>query len=193
VAKWAVLASGNGSNFEALSKALANRRPSCLICDRSGAFVFERAKRLRIPSHLVSYAKRDRAEAESEIIAILNKCGVDLVVLAGFMKILSPLFVNAFPSRIVNIHPALLPLHPGAHGLEESLQSGDRELGITIHYVDYGTDSGPVIMQKSFTRTGKESLEEIESRIHALEHLYYPEVIGNILDALDRNPKGVSA
>ncbi len=101
------------------------------------------------------------------------------------MRILTPFFVEKYKGKLVNIHPALLPKYPGAHGIEESYASKDRELGITIHYVDSGVDTGPVILQKSFTRDMSETIEEIEKKIHKLEYDFYPEVIEKLLDSFN--------
>ena len=185
MAKLAVFASGSGTNFQALAEALApTPHPlACLIADKKDAFALTRAEKLGIPSHVVSYAGQKRAEAEKQIITILQSYTIDLIALAGFMRLLTPLLIDAYPSRILNIHPALLPKYPGAHGIAESFASGDKKLGITIHYVDYGLDSGPIILQKSFIRTGAESIEEIETRIHELEHIWYPFVVTDLLNA----------
>ena len=189
MARAAILASGSGSNFEAIVKGVSDTDHSvaCLICDRRKAGVFERARRLSIPSHYVGYYKRERSEAEKEISAVLAEYRPDLIVLAGFMRIFTPGFVEAHAGRIINIHPALLPAHPGARGLESSFSSPDKRLGVTIHYVDGGTDSGPIICQESFERQGTESLVEIEMRIHAIEHQIYPAVVVDLLDARYRH------
>jgi phosphoribosylglycinamide formyltransferase-1 len=100
------------------------------------------------------------------------------------MRLLTPVLIDAYPRAIINIHPALLPRHPGAHGIADSYASADRTLGITIHYVDYGMDTGPIILQKSFERTGSESLEDIEKKLHELEHSTYPDVACALLDQL---------
>jgi phosphoribosylglycinamide formyltransferase-1 len=185
MANMAVFASGSGSNFEALAE---NLRPSrhkiaCLISDKKNSFALNRAERLGIPAHVVSYTGRSREAAEGDILRILDPYAIDYIALAGFMRLLTPRLIDAYPSRIINIHPALLPKYPGSHGIEDSYRSGDRELGITIHYVDYGLDSGPIILQESFTRSGEESIEEIGRRIHELEHKNYPKVMADLLDA----------
>ena len=105
-----------------------------------------------------------------------------MIVLAGFMKLLSPEMTKKYDGKIINIHPALLPKYPGTHGIEESFASSDTELGVTVHYVDSGMDTGKVIRQKSFVRSGSESLEEIETRIHDCEHEIYPQVVIELLD-----------
>ena len=116
----------------------------------------------------------------------MDSCKADLIALAGFMKLLSPGFIDKYPGKIINIHPSLLPRHPGTDGIRQSYLSGDTELGVTIHRVDYGLDTGPVIMQKSFNRTGEESLSEIETKIHELEYQYYPAVLIDILDSINQ-------
>ncbi len=100
-----------------------------------------------------------------------------MVALAGYMRLLSPYIVNEWENRIINIHPALLPKHPGAHGIEDSFNSNDIELGVTIHFVDKGMDTGPVIYQESFTRQKDETLESAEDKIHTIEHRIYPEIL----------------
>ncbi len=186
MARLAVLASGSGSNFEAIAEKIKGGPHSlaCLICDRREAYVFERAEKYGIPAYYVNYAGRDRSLAEEEITAVLLEEKADLIALAGFMRLLSSDFVDRFSSRIINIHPSLLPKYPGTHGIEEGFNSGDRKLGITIHRVDHGLDTGPVIMQKSFIRSEEEDLGEIESRVHNLEHIWYPAVLLEILDSI---------
>jgi len=187
VARLAVFASGNGSNFEALAKGLENSGHHIvgLFVDRREAFAVQRASKLGIPVRFVSYKGRDKDETEREILAELRDLGADLIALAGFMRLLGPLLVDSYPNRIVNIHPSLLPKYPGKHGIAESYDSGDRELGITIHYVDHGLDSGPIILQQSFSRDGSESIEEIEAKIHSLEHRFYPSTVKSLLDAIE--------
>lgn len=185
---FAVLVSGNGSNFQAIAEQTAGKGHNlkCMICDRKDAYAFKRAEKLGIKAYYVTYFRRSREEAEKEIYEILQKENVQLVVLAGFMRLLTPFLVDRYKGRIMNIHPALLPKHPGTHGIPDSFNSKDPELGITIHFVDYGMDTGPIIVQKSFTRTFDESIEEIETKIHKLEHTYYPPTILSVLDKMDK-------
>lgn len=184
----AVFASGNGSNFEALAAGLnaGGHRVCCLICDRSDAYAIERAQRLGIPWHHIPGWGSDRRAAEEEALRILDRYKPGLVVLAGFMKILTPLFLEAWKNRVVNIHPSLLPKYPGTRGIEESYAAGEPEMGITIHLVDRGTDTGPVLLQRSVPRTPHDSLESMEEKIHRLEHRWYPEVIKDLLDRSER-------
>jgi phosphoribosylglycinamide formyltransferase-1 len=187
MANLGILASGNGTNFQALIDAVdpTEHETTCLVCNRRESYVLERAAKAGIPSVIVDYTGRRREEAELEILSYLRVYGVDLVALAGFMKLLTPLLIDAYPGRIINIHPSLLPKYPGTGALEKSYRSNDDVLGITIHRIDYGLDTGPVILQKSFKRAGNESLEEIEGRIHSLEHTYYPQVILELLATIE--------
>lgn len=205
MARLAVLASGNGGNFEALvqairlrneegmpseSRALESRRQrvhdcAVLIYDRKAAFAAERARRLSVPAHYVPYFQRGAEEAESQIAAILKREEADLIALAGFMRILSPAFVSAFRERIVNIHPSLLPAWPGAHAIQRAYEAGALEFGATVHFVDEGMDTGRPIARESFQRGKAESLEEVEARVHEVEHRIYPGAVLSLLDAID--------
>ena len=186
MAKLAVFASGSGSNFEAIARriGLSRHKICCMICDRRSTGAFERADRLGIPAYYVCYKGRERGEAEAEISRVVDESGADLIALAGFMRLLTPAFIDSYQDRIINIHPSLLPKYPGTQGIADSFNSEDPELGITIHRVDYGLDTGPIIMQKSFKRRGDEPLEEIESEIHKLEHTWYPAALIEILDSI---------
>ena len=187
-ARVAVLASGSGSNFQALVEALSltPHRVVLLICDKPGAFCLERAAKLGVPSKVVPYAKGGtteiRHQAERTMTETLEAAGADLVVLAGFMRILTPEFVGRWKGKLINIHPALLPRYPGTHGLAESFASADPELGVTVHWVDEGVDTGAVVAQASFVRTPEMTLDEAETRIHRLEHELYPKTVLKILD-----------
>lgn len=186
MAKLAAFASGRGSNFIAIHRHLAGgpHRVCCLVSDKPDCPAVAYARAQGLPVVAAAYAKgKPRAETEAEILAGLAPHAPDLLALAGYMRLLSPLLVDAYPRRIVNIHPALLPRHPGAHGIEDSYRSGDERLGVTIHYVDHGMDTGPVVFQESFDRPQGASLAEIEERIHGIEHRNYPLVVAALLDA----------
>jgi phosphoribosylglycinamide formyltransferase-1 len=188
MANLAVLASGRGSNFVALAERLRGsprHRLAVLVCDVDGAPVLDRARELDVPGRFVSYRGRTRAEAEGETLEVMREHRIDVVALAGFMRLLTPHFLSRFPGPVLNLHPSLLPKYPGTHGIEESFRSGDRELGISVIRVDEGVDTGPVVLQRSFTRSGTESLEEIERRIHDLEHEWFPVAVLSELDAID--------
>lgn len=189
MANLAVFASGEGTNFEHICNAAAETEHEvvCCMCDRENAPVLMRAQRLDIPAFYISYKGRSREAAELEMISYCRTFGTDLIALAGFMRVLTNVMIDAFPGRILNIHPTLLPRFPGVNGIERSFKSNDSTLGITIHLADYSLDSGPVILQKSFKRKGNETLAEIEEKIHALEYEYYPKVIIEKLDAIDNS------
>jgi phosphoribosylglycinamide formyltransferase 1 len=199
MARLAVFASGTGSNFVALAGAIAQggrHGIEFLLCDVEGAPVLDRAAELGVHTVRVSYKGVARQAVEKKMVRHLERRGVDMIALAGFMKLLTPWFIDAFKGPIVNLHPSLLPRHPGAHALEESFRSGDPELGISVIRVDPGVDTGPVLLQKSFTRDPAESLAQVEARIHALEHGWFPRVVIDLLDGLDgmggRSPEGAA-
>jgi phosphoribosylglycinamide formyltransferase-1 len=192
VARFAVFASGNGGNFEALVESLHGRHDCVLLIhDRRASFVVERALRLGVPTQYIQYAKRAREAAESEIENELTRLHVDLVVLAGFMRILSPGFVSLHRERILNIHPSLLPKWPGSNAIARSFQAGEHRFGATVHIVDEGMDTGSILAQESFEADCALSLEEIEKRVHAIEHRIYPREALHFLDALEASRRSV--
>ncbi len=192
MARLAVFASGRGSNFVAIANAIRQTRHGIefVLCDVAGAPVLDRAKELGVPTFAISYAGEKRESVEKKIVRHLERRRVDMVALAGFMKLLTPWFLDAFKGPVINIHPSLLPKYPGVHGIDESYASGDIELGITIMRVDAGVDTGPVILQKSFHRQEGETREQVETRIHQLEHEWYPRVVLSMLDAVDAGGAG---
>jgi len=188
MARLAVFASGKGTNFVAIVGAIAAAKRHAIelmLCDVKGAPVVDRATELGVPVVEVSYKGMTREAVEKRIVRHLERRRVDLVALAGFMKLLTPWFIHAFKGPVINLHPSLLPKYPGTHAIEESFKSRDRDLGISVIRIDEGVDTGPVLLQKSFTRTGSESLEEIETRIHGLEYEWFPRVLIEILDRID--------
>jgi phosphoribosylglycinamide formyltransferase-1 len=196
MARLAVFASGTGSNFVALAagvRAAHRHAIEFLLCDVPGAKVLDRAKELGVPTVLMSYHGQSRESVEKKIVRHLERRGVDMVALAGFMKVLTPFFLDAFKGPVINLHPSLLPKYPGAHAMEESYNSGDTELGISVIRVDAGVDTGPILMQKSFTRNDSESLADIERRIHALEHQWFPQCVISLLDGIDGQAGGPAA
>jgi phosphoribosylglycinamide formyltransferase 1 len=189
MARLAIFASGSGSNFQAIAERLAadgKHTLACLICDKPGAYAIERAAKLGTPAFLVSYRGKERAAAEEIIAERLEQSQADFIALAGYMRIFTPGMTRAWAGRMVNIHPALLPKYPGTHAIERCFESGDPQMGITIHWVDEGTDTGEIILQKSIQRTPEMDLAAAEEAIHALEHRWYPEVIADLLDRFQR-------
>ncbi len=188
MARLAVFASGTGSNFVAVARAIeaaGRHKIEVLVCDKAGAPVLDRAAELRVPVMLVSYAGVTRQAVEKKIVRHLERRQVDLVALAGFMKLLTPWFIDAFKGPVINLHPSLLPKYPGAHAIDESFASNDPELGISVIRIEAGVDTGPVLLQKSFPRRAGESRQEVEARIHALEHELFPRVLMDLLDGID--------
>jgi phosphoribosylglycinamide formyltransferase 1 len=193
VSRLAVLASGNGSNFEALVEALRARDPAegarhecvLLIHDRKEAFAARRAERLGIEARHITYFGRPAAEAEAEIAAALDSSRADLAALAGFMRLISPAFVAARRGRIVNVHPSLLPKWPGTRAIERAFEAGEREFGATVHFVDEGMDTGAAIDSGSFVADPGDTLAEIEARVHGIEHRVYPRAVLRLLDAIE--------
>lgn len=187
MARLAVFASGNGSNFEAIALALkpTTHTLEFLLCDKSKSFALERARRLGVPTYLVRYKDRTKEEVEKEMLDRCRTHRVDCIALAGFMRLLSPFFLDTFRKNILNLHPALLPKYPGVDAIRRSVEAGEQTLGISVIAVDSGCDTGPILFQESFARPADASLEEIEERIHALEHLHYPRIVIEVLDRLD--------
>jgi phosphoribosylglycinamide formyltransferase 1 len=176
-----VLASGSGSNFQALVEGVAGD-PSiqivALLCNRPGARVFERAKALGVPSQLMDHTQWPSREAYDEALAAeLTSRGVDWVCLAGYMRLVTPRFLSAFPGRVVNIHPALLPSFPGLHGARQALEAGVRVSGCTVHLVDQGTDTGPIIAQATVPVLPTDNEAALAARIQVQEHRLYPLVV----------------
>ncbi len=179
-----VLGSGSGSNMQSILDAIAARRLDavvvCVISDVPGARILERASRHGVPAHYLDPApfktKLD-GEAEARVIDTLRQAGVDTVVLAGYMRIVKPGLLRAFPQRVLNIHPALLPAFPGLHAWEQALASGVKVSGCTVHLVDAGTDTGPIIVQRAVPVLPGDTPATLHARIQEQEHEAYPEAL----------------
>ena len=179
----AVFASGRGTNFSAIIKAVKSGRIkanlSLLVCDNPKAGAVSRAKRAGIKAVLV---KREdfpgKEEFEAKIIEHLETSKIDLIILAGFMRLLSPEFVGRYAGRILNIHPALLPSFKGEEAIKDAFEYGVKITGVTVHFVDEKMDHGPVILQKALQISEDDTLESLEAKIHKIEHRLYPEAIG---------------
>jgi len=175
-----VLVSGEGSNLQALVDA--GLPIACVASNRAGVRALERAEAARIPARafpLDDYA--DRRHRDREMADWLTLRGVDLVVLAGYMHLLTPEFLDRFPDRVVNVHPSLLPEFPGAHAIDDALAAGVATTGVTVHYVDEGLDTGAVIRQEPVDVEPRETLAD---RIHAVEHRILPEVVRELCAAV---------
>ena len=181
----AIFASGNGSNFAALVKAVKEKKIKVkfivLVSDKPEAFVVKRAQKAKITVILVR--REDfvsRADFEAAIIQRLKSYRIDLIVLAGFMRMLSPGFVKLYRKRIINIHPSLLPAFKGAHAIADALDAKASFTGVSVHFVDNQMDHGPLILQKEIKIKRTDTLNSLEKRIHALEHRLYPQAINKI-------------
>lgn len=179
----AIFASGSGTNFEALvNETYKNGEIVLLVCDKPNAYVLERAKNHNIPSFVVELKKCENKEAyEKKIVCKLIEEKIDLVLLAGYMKIVDKTLLDAYEGRIINIHPALLPSFKGAHGILDAYNYGVKIMGVTIHYVNKEVDGGKIIAQDCFHLTN-ETLEEAEEKIHAIEHKLFPATLKKLLE-----------
>ncbi len=182
-----VLISGRGSNLQAILDAIAegrlDARVGVVVSNRADAQGLERAEKADVPTAVLSHNDYDSREAFDEaVLARLNKHGVDVVCLAGFMRILSPLLVRAFPNRVLNIHPSLLPAFVGLHAQRQAVEHGAKVSGCTVHLVDEELDHGPILAQASVRVEESDSEETLSARILEQEHKLYPEAIQLILD-----------
>ena len=178
----AVLVSGSGSNLQAIIDASERGEIPCrvglVMSNKADAFGLVRAKKHGIPTEVVSHKDfPSREEFDARLVEILRKCGAELICLAGFMRVLTPVFVRAFPNRILNIHPALLPSFPGTHGPRQALDYGVRFSGCTVHFLDEGVDTGPVIVQGVVPVYDDDTEETLAARILIQEHRIYPMAI----------------
>ena len=182
--KIVIFASGSGSNFENIVKKLHGRvcEVALLVCDKPGALCLERAEKLKIPSIVVNPKDfNSKTEYEEEVIKALPSVGIELIVLAGYMRIIGSVLLDAFEGKIINIHPSLLPSFPGLDGIGQAFRHGARVMGATVHFVDSGMDTGTIIDQMAFRLVDGDTCVTVEEKIHALEYDLYPEVIENLL------------
>lgn len=179
-----VLGSGRGSNMQSILDAITAgtlaARVACVIADYEDAFILERARRAGIPAYAVDGApfktKLDGA-AQDRVIELLLQHGVDTVALAGFMRMVKPGLLEAFPQRVINIHPSLLPAFPGLRAWQQALDYGAKVTGCTVHFVDAGMDTGPIILQHTVPVLDDDTPETLHARIQEQEHLAYPEAL----------------
>lgn len=184
----AILGSGNGSNAQALIDAVeAGRLPMqirCILSDVKEARILDRARTHHIPAHFIDCAPSKsllHQTAEAEVLELLTKYEIDYVLLAGFMRIIKQGLLDAYPNRIINIHPSLLPAFPGLDAGKQAYEAGVSTTGCTVHYVDAGIDTGEIIVQKEVAIEPHDSLEQLMEKIHAAEHIAYPEALRRIL------------
>ncbi len=177
-----VLASGRGTNLEAILEAVKSGdiagEVALVISDQAQAQALQRAERWKVKALYINpkdYGSRD--QYDQALVEQLKQEKIDLVVLAGFMRLLRPLFIRAFPLQIMNIHPSLLPAFPGLNGVGDALNYGVKVTGCTVHFVDEGLDSGPVILQEAVPVIQEDTAETLHQRIHASEYRLYPTAI----------------
>ena len=191
----AIFASGTGTNFSALLEKVAQHQDEMqvvgLVCDRPEAPVVTRAHAAQIPvwtQEIKTFTSK--TEYERAILQFLAPLKPDLIVLAGYMKIISTTLLSAYAGKIINLHPALLPNFPGRHGIEDAYRAGVKATGVTVHYVDAGIDSGPIIKQQTVPILAKDTLETLTKRIHQVEHQIYFTSLCQVIAEQHLNNKG---
>ncbi|HEX4439721.1 MAG TPA: phosphoribosylglycinamide formyltransferase [Thermoanaerobaculia bacterium] len=185
----AILLSGRGSNFEAICDAIGDGRiPDAtivaVISDVADAPGLNRAVERGLPAFPIPRGSETRSEHEKKILAILDSARPDLICLAGYMRLLSAQFVSRWRGRILNIHPALLPKFPGLDVQRRAIEAGELESGCTVHFVDEGTDTGPIVLQRRVPVRPGDTVETLSARILEEEHRAYPEAIARVLKEL---------
>lgn len=181
-----IFASGNGSNFDAIVTAIENKTLDAhvvgLICDKPEAYCLTRAKNHGIPTAVFNRSDYDsKLEMDCSILRQIKDWDADWLILAGYMRLLTSLIIQAYPKHIINIHPSLLPKYKGKDALGQALANHETTLGVSIHYVDEGMDTGALIAQESFTIIPTQDRETIEHTLHQLEHTLYPKVIQQLI------------
>ncbi len=180
----AILASGAGTNLQALIDRVHGREGIHVVAvasDKPEAKALERARAAGIPTATFpSEAFADRASRDAALAAWLHEQATELVVLAGYMQLLSPEFLGVFPDRVINVHPALLPAFPGLRAVEQALNYGVKLFGVTVHFVDFGVDTGPVILQRAVELPDAKQAADIAERLHPIEHELLVEAVSLI-------------
>ena len=179
----AVFASGRGSNMLAIANAIEEGRLpgvsiDLVVCDNPSASVLKKAQELKLKTFVFEAKKfRKKSDYESEILKQLEQSLIQMVVLAGFMRIIGPTLLKVWEGRMINLHPSLLPEFPGKDGIGDAFRAGVRETGVTVHFVDAGVDTGPIIAQERLMIDPAETLDALEEKIHLLEHKILPQTI----------------
>jgi phosphoribosylglycinamide formyltransferase-1 len=183
-----VLISGRGSNLQALIDAGASGRlggtVAVVISNAASAAGLQRARGAGIPAHVIAHAGRSREAHDAEMLAVLRAHEVSLVCLAGYMRLLSAEFIRAFPGRILNVHPSLLPAFPGLEAARQALEHGVKVTGATVHLVDEGLDSGPILLQEAVAVAEDDTPETLAARILEAEHRIYPRAVRMALEGV---------
>ncbi|MCP1122088.1 phosphoribosylglycinamide formyltransferase [Bacillus sp. 3103sda1] len=182
----AIFASGSGSNFQALVDAVEDGRLdvqlSLLVCDQPSARVVERANHHHVPCFAFSAKDYESKDAfEQEILKKLQESEIDWIILAGYMRLIGPTLLAAYGGRIVNIHPSLLPSFPGKDAVGQAIEAGVKVTGVTIHYVDAGMDTGPIIAQEAVAVSENDTRESLQKKIQLVEHRLYVDTVKSLL------------
>jgi phosphoribosylglycinamide formyltransferase-1 len=182
-----VLGSGSGSNMQAILDAIdegtLDARIALVLSDNPDAFILKRAEKHGIETGIIDcqgFKTKFPDDAQAETALRLKAAGVELICLAGFMRLVKRPLLDAFPDRILNIHPSLLPAYPGVESWKQALAAGEKEAGCTVHFVDEGMDSGPIILQESVPILSDDTAEVLHARIQAVEHRLYPAAIRKV-------------
>ena len=183
----AFLVSGSGTNMcnlvERIRAGKISAEPAIVVSNKPGVKALEKAAALGVKTVVIDHkAFADRAAFDRALDECLSAHKIDLVVLAGFMRVLTEGFVKKYEGRLINIHPALLPKFPGAHAIKDAWDAKAKETGVTVHFVDSGVDTGPIILQRKVPVLPGDTLETLEARIHELEYELYPEALKLVLD-----------
>ncbi|WP_100331964.1 phosphoribosylglycinamide formyltransferase [Bacillus xiapuensis] len=186
--KIAVFASGSGSNFQALAEAIQTEgvpaEISILISDQPDAYAITRAEHLGIPVFVFRTKEySSKAEFEGLIVEKLREAGVDIIFLAGYMRLIGETLLTAFAGKIVNIHPSLLPAFPGKDAIGQAFNAGVKVTGVTVHLVDEGMDTGPIIDQESVRIDEEDTRDTLQKKIQQIEHQLYPKVMKQLVSA----------
>lgn len=187
----AVFASGNGSNFEAVIQSIKDGKidgtVKVLICDKEDAYVIKRAENHQIPVFIFNPKEFDgKDHYEQIILEKLTELNINLIILAGYMRLVGKTLLDAFENRILNIHPSLLPSFPGLDAIGQALDAGVKVTGVTIHFVDSGMDTGPIIAQEPIKIEEDDTKEDVQRKIQKIEHELYPKTIQKVIERLKR-------
>ena len=184
--KIGVLLSGSGTNLQAIIDAAAEGLPvdiALVVSSRPDAYGIERARAAGIPTLVMNREKyADVLAADAQIVEALRGAGAEYVVMAGYMRKVTSVMLDAFPNRVLNLHPALLPSFKGAHAIADAFNAGVKVTGVTVHFANADYDKGPIVAQRAIAVAENDTLDTLETKIHDVEHVLYPEVIGLIAE-----------
>ena len=178
----AIFVSGSGTNMENLARKAQSGELDCeialIVCDNPNAFALKRASQFRLEAFVIDRKSfKSKAEFDTSIDKKLVEKKIHVIALAGFMRILGPEFVRKWKGCILNVHPSLLPKYPGAYSIRDAFEAKEKETGVTIHFVDEGVDSGPIILQQKIPIKPADTLATLEERVHAAEYELYPKAV----------------